>query len=211
MKKRFSLNKIIVFDLETTGLPDKAEIIEIGAIKYQKKGKKYKVLKMFSERIKPTYDYWSLEAERTHNIKKSYLKKCRTIDKVLPDFLEFLSKDYIVVGHRLAFDCTFIRKFCEILNLETPINTVLDTYTIAKNVLEINKYFAKLNFVKSYEFHLSDLIKYFNVTCTLSNAHRAYIDAMMTAEIFFKMKEGYSLKQLLPDTFDKIKFILQKR
>lgn len=205
-KSKVSINKIIVFDLETTGLPEVGEIIEIGAIKYQKKGQKYKVVDIFSERIKPLTDFWSPMAAATHNIKKEQLAKCRTIDKALPDFLKFLEKDYIIVGHRVGFDCVFVRKFCEQCNLPVPQNIVLDTFKIAIKVHEIDKKLAKLNFKKKYEVHLSDLMKYFNVAFTLGSKHRAYIDAMTTAEIFFRMKNGYKVSQLIPTTFDKIQF-----
>jgi DNA polymerase III epsilon subunit-like protein len=207
-KIRYSLNKIIVFDLETTGLPGQAEIIEIGAIKYNRIGKKNKIIQVFNERVKPQTEYWSEAAAQTHKIKKTQLKNCRTIEQVLPDFLKFLENKYIVVGHRLAFDCTFIRDFCKVCGLEIPVNPVLDTYKIAKKVLEIDKIIAKQKFKKFYNVHLKDLIKYFNVTCTLANNHRAYVDAMLTGELFYKMCQGFKISELLPETFDKIEFVL---
>ena len=206
--KKPSLNKIIVFDLETTGLPEVGEIIEIGAIKYCKKHgqKKYKILNIFSERIKPQTNFWSPMAAKTHNIKKEQLQNCRIIDQVLLDFLKFLEEDYVVVGHRVGFDCVFIRKFCEICKFPIPKNIVLDTYKIAINVYELDKKLAKLNFKDTYEVHLSDLMKHFRVTYTLGNKHRAYIDAYTTAQIFFKMKNGYKISELTPMAFDTIKF-----
>ena len=179
-----SLNKIIVFDLETTGLPGLGEIIEIGAIKYNKSGSKYKVVNMFSERIKPLSDFWSEAAAQTHKIKREKLLKCRTIDQVLPEFLSFLENDYIIVGHRLGFDCTFIRIFTEKLGLEVPKNIVLDTYKIAINVLNLDKKLAKKHLKSHYDLHLKDLVKFYNVSYTLGDNHRAYVDARVTGEIF---------------------------
>ncbi len=88
-----------------------------------------------------------------------------------------------------------------------PQNIVLDTYKIAVKVLEIDKILAKKNLKHHIDLHLKDLIKYFNVTYTLGNNHRAYVDALVTGEIFFKMKNGLRLKQLLPATFDTIQFV----
>jgi len=207
-KKTKSLDKIIVFDIETTGLPGKGEIIEIGAIKYNKSGVKYKVVGMFSKRIKPETDFWSEQAAATHKITKKQLQNCKTIKEILPEFLSFLEPDYVVLGHRVGFDCTFIREFCVKHGFETPKNILLDTYNIAINVLHIDKKLAKLNFKKKYDLHLSDLFKYYNIKLSLGSHHRAYVDALSTAEIFFKMKSGLRLSQLKPSTFDKMEFKL---
>lgn len=203
-----SLDKIIVFDIETTGLPGQGEIIEIGAIKYNKKGVKYKVVGMFSKRIKPETDFWSEQAAATHKITKKQLQNCKTIKEILPEFLIFLEPDYVVLGHRVGFDCTFIREFCIKHKFEIPKNILLDTYNIAINVLHIDKKLAKLNFKKKYDLHLSDLFKYYNIKLSLGSHHRAYVDALSTAEIFFKMKSGLRLSQLKPNSFDKIEFKL---
>ena len=210
-KKNWSLSKIIVFDTETTGLPGVGEIIEIGAIKYNKAGQKYKIVDIFNERIKPLTDFWSEQAAQTHQIKKEQLKNCRTIHQVLPDFLKFLDPEYIVAGHRIGFDCTFVRDFCKVVNLPFPKNPVLDTYKIAVKILEIDKILAKRNFKKNFDLHLKDLIKYYNVTYTLGNHHRAYVDALTTAEVFFKMKNGLKFSQMLPEYFDTLQYTLLKK
>lgn len=91
------------FDLETTGLyPEKDAIVEIGAIKFDKRGPvgRYSVL------VDPGFPM-PKEAGRINGISDAMLKGKPGLDEVLPDFLNFI-QDTILIAHNASFDVSFI-------------------------------------------------------------------------------------------------------
>lgn len=162
----------VVFDLETTGLSASNEkITEIGAVKI----KNCEIVERFSELINPQMRIPSKITELT-GITNDMVKDSRTIEEVLPDFLDFVG-DSMLVAHNSDFDTGFIREACKkqdiIYNLKA-----LDTVSISRVLLpELKRH--KLNVVAK---HLG--IK-------LDNHHRAVDDAEATANIFLKFIEMF--------------------
>ncbi len=157
----------VVFDIETTGLdPYKDKIIEIGAIKL--KGKN--IIETFSVFINPEMEIPEEITELT-NITNDMVKDAETIEKVLPEFLEFC-KDTTVVAHNAKFDVGFINQKARNEGLEfSP--SVIDTLHWGRILLPDQK-----------RFGLKNIANYFNIS--LENHHRAVDDAKATAEIFQK-------------------------
>ena len=97
----------IAFDFETTGLhPMSAEIIEIGAVKFDAKGK---VLGTFEQLIKPAGGIQP-EAEAVNGISAAMVANCPSLDEVLPRFLQFIGppQQNVLVAHNAAkFDIGF--------------------------------------------------------------------------------------------------------
>lgn len=160
----------VVFDIETTGFSSSYDkIIEIGAVKIQNG----LIIDSFSTFINPEVKIPYRITELT-GITNDMVNDAYTIDKVLPEFIEFINGS-VLVAHNANFDTSFIRKNCNRLNIKFSY-PVMDTIPLAKYLFpELNKY--KLNIVAK---HLG---------ISLENHHRAVDDAKATAEILLKCFE----------------------
>jgi len=160
----------VVFDIETTGLSkNKDKIIEIGAVKISKG----KITDRYSTFVNPQMPI-PYEIEQLTSISDSMVADAPTIDKVLPEFLEFC-KDCVLVAHNASFDTGFIIKNAKNLGLEREF-TYIDTVGLSRIMLpNLSKY------------RLNNVAKALDVS--LENHHRAVDDAGATAEIFVKLIE----------------------
>ncbi|MFZ7119779.1 MAG: PolC-type DNA polymerase III [Eubacteriaceae bacterium] len=158
----------IVFDLETTGLSSrKNEIIEIGAVKV----KNHQIIETFNAFVKPNKDIPIKITELT-GITNDMVKNEESIEKVLPEFIEFC-KDHILVAHNAKFDISFIENACNKLKIEKEF-TVIDTLSLSRNAIpNISRH------------NLKSLSKYYKIK--LDNHHRALDDALTTAKIFINL------------------------
>ena len=158
----------VVFDIETTGLnPYSDKIIEIGAIKV----KSNKIIDEFSVFINPQMPIPKEITELT-SITDEDVKDARTIDFVLPEFIEF-SKNCILVAHNANFDVGFITEKSKQLKIETNFSYI-DTIQWAKLTLPGQK-----------RFNLDALCKKFDIVN--EHHHRAINDAKVTSQIFRKL------------------------
>jgi DNA polymerase-3 subunit alpha (Gram-positive type) len=96
----------------------------------------------------------------------------RTIDQVLPEFLQFCEGCFLV-GHNVAFDIGFVRANAKRLGLPCHFTTA-DTLGMARAVLPGHA-----------KYTLDAVAKILNVS--LENHHRAVDDAECTAGIWMKM------------------------
>ncbi len=160
----------VVFDLETTGFsPLNNNIIEIGAVKVVNG----EIIDKFSTFVNPKEPI-PFRIEELTGINDSMVVDAPTIDKILPDFLEF-SKGCVMVAHNADFDMRFIIQNCERLGINEEF-TYLDTVALARILIPtISKY------------KLDNVAKALGVS--LENHHRAVDDAGCTAEIFVKFIE----------------------
>jgi DNA polymerase-3 subunit epsilon len=93
------------FDLETTGLdPQKDRIVEIGAVKFDRRG----LIARFSTLVNPGIPM-PPEAERVNNITSKMLADKPPLDEVLPDFLTFI-RDTVLTAYNAPFDCGFVNE-----------------------------------------------------------------------------------------------------
>ncbi len=176
----FKEDKFCVFDIETTGLSAKdCEITEIGAVIYQNG----EILDKFQTFVNPLVPISETISNLT-GITDDMVKDAPTIDKILPEFLEF-SKDCIYVAHNATFDIGFIANKAERLGIQFNPSYV-DTVGVSRYVNpDLKKH--TLDSVGKY-FDLGDF-----------NHHRAYDDAFMLAKIFEKLcdkLEGEGIKTL---------------
>ena len=120
----------VVFDLETTGLsPVNDRIIEIGAIKIKDK----KVVGNFSTFVNPKIPI-PFNIEQLTSINDQMVENARTIEEVLPEFLEFC-QGAVMVAHNAGFDVGFIKEKAKtILNVDFDV-TVVDTVALSRAVL----------------------------------------------------------------------------
>lgn len=160
----------VIFDIETTSLTSiNNHIIEIGAVKYNKglqTGTFNELIDIGEELRQNTTDITGITDED--------LAGKRSEKDVLKDFVDFVG-DAILVGHNIEFDINFLNsRLKDLLGIELT-NTYIDTVKIARK------------YIKSNSYTLDKLAK----TLKLSkfNHHRAFDDAMVTAELLFYLLE----------------------
>lgn len=162
------VDSYVVFDLETTGLSVKNDMItEIGAIKI----KDGEVVDTFSQLINPERRIPEFIVNLT-GITDAMVRDKPTIDEVVGPFKEFIEGS-ILVAHNASFDLGFIREKFKKSNLEV-INPVIDTLELSRAVFPDLK-----------NHKLGNIAKHLKVN--LENAHRAVDDAKATSEIFIKI------------------------
>ncbi|MGN0160352.1 MAG: PolC-type DNA polymerase III [Lachnospiraceae bacterium] len=160
----------VVFDIETTGFSAEADrIIEIGAVKVENG----EIVDRYSTFINPEIPI-PFRIEQLTHINDNMVINERTIDVVLPEFLEFVG-DAVLVAHNAEFDTSFIKNKASKLGI-TVTNTIVDTVPLARTLIpNLNKY------------TLDAVAKAMNVK--LESHHRAVDDAGCTADFFVKFIE----------------------
>ena len=180
----------VVFDIETTGLsPIKDMITEIGAIKIENGT----IVDKYNQLINPERSIPDKIVEIT-GITDEMVRDMPTIEKVLPDFKNFVG-DSVLVAHNATFDTGFLREQYY-KNGETLDSPILDT-------LELTR--ALFPNLKSHK--LNRVAKHLNVS--LINHHRAVDDARATAEIFLKCMN--ILSENKADNFDQINNLTDRK
>ena len=159
-----------VIDLETSGLePRYDKIIEVAALRIRSNC----IVDTFNSLINPECEICEYITYLT-GITNEMLENAPTIDRVLPDFLNFLSDD-IIIGHNVNFDINFIYDNCENVLNKSFKNDFVDTMRLSRKLLP------------GLEHHrLSDVAENFNLS--LENAHRALDDCMTTFQCFLNLR-----------------------
>lgn len=158
----------VAFDIETTGFgPVSDKIIEIGAVKIAEG----KIVDEFSAMINPEIPIPYRIVELT-GITDDMVKDAPLIDKVLPEFLDFVEGSALI-AHNASFDVGFITQKAKELG-RTVKTTVVDTVSFARVMLPtLGKY--KLNIVAN------------ELNVSLENHHRAVDDAKACGDIFIEL------------------------
>ncbi|MDO4975902.1 MAG: PolC-type DNA polymerase III [Eubacteriales bacterium] len=160
----------VVFDIETTGFSEVYdEIIEIGAVKLMDG----EVKDRYSVFINPNRPIPAKIVELT-SITDEMVADARSIDEVLPEFLEFCEGSCLV-AHNAEFDVGFLEEKAHKLGYETDF-TVLDTLQMARLLLKDMSKFA-----------LNTVCKHLGIK--QEHHHRAVDDARVTAEVFQRFIE----------------------
>ncbi|WP_270323660.1 PolC-type DNA polymerase III [Lactococcus petauri] len=128
----------VVFDFETTGFsPQKNEIIQIGAVKYDQS---HQEIARFNQLIKPMRSYLPTKISELTGIWPASLLGQPVLAEVLPDFIAF-SRDSLMVAHNAPFDVSFLYQAivdCEIG--DAPHFQVYDTLSEAKKLVQMPNY-----------------------------------------------------------------------
>jgi len=106
MASRLLPETVVAIDLGTTGINAYSDhIIEIGAVVWHDG----EIVNRFSELVDPEI---SLPATvvRLTGITPAMLKGTRTIEEVIPDFLDFLPEHSVGLAHNASFDASFLRR-----------------------------------------------------------------------------------------------------
>ena len=164
-KTKKMVNDYVVFDLETTGLDYHTnKIIEIGALKYANNEliDKYNIL------INPQ-EHISSRITKITGIDDEMVKDCKTIDEVLPDFIQWI-ENYTLIAHNGSFDLGFIEAKIKELELEMINNKNIDTLYLSRNYI-----------TGTENYKLETLKEHFNLDY---NSHRALEDCYVTNYIY---------------------------
>lgn len=163
----------VVFDLETTAIDHKQEIIEVSAIKIHNK----EIIDTFSYLIKPPSLISHISTSIT-GITNHMVADCPSIRQILPQFIDFIDS-HILVGHNIAsYDLPIISDLCEKSNLQIE-NSYVDTLHIAREcILDMPNY------------KLTTLCSYFDIDTTY--AHRSLHDCFMTHSCLHKLKDIFT-------------------
>lgn len=157
---------MIALDLETTGLDVRQDkIIEIGMIRFDG----VKVLDTYQTFINPDRPIPAAVSQLTH-ITNPMVGDAPHILDVLDEVTEFVGSDAIV-GHNIAFDLGFIRRY-KILTK----NKSTDTYELASVLLP-----------RAGRYRLSALAEQFGIDA--EGKHRAVADCTMTMKLYNKLIE----------------------
>jgi len=179
-KQKDLTNTFVCFDIESTGLnPQQDKVIEIGAVKVRDG----KVVGHFSELINPKIKL-PLFISNLTGIDDEMLENADTEVKVIKRFLEF-AEDYVVIGHKVKFDFSFIKTAAEKERLSFEKNGI--------DTLEISRKLHQNLDSRSLE----SMCRYYKINN--NNAHRAYDDAKATALLYVELCNNFFNKD--PDTF----------
>jgi DNA polymerase-3 subunit epsilon len=173
------------FDTETTGLdPKKDRIVEIGAVKFDRRGPacRYSVL------VNPGIPMpWA--AGRVNNITDAMLAGKPPLEKVLPDFLRLIDNT-IILAHNTPFDCGFINeKLSELYRAENSA-VWIPPFPALPNPSADTLVLSRLAFPGRDRYALQELAG--DLGLTLAKAHRADDDAFLCMELFIRCFDCYN-------------------
>lgn len=160
-----------VIDIETTGLPQDSEIIEIAAVRVRDD----LIVDEFETLINPSITI-SQEITGITGITNEMVSDSPSFENVLNGFLSFIGDD-VLVGHNID---NFDMKIISLKALRT-CGVVIDNNTV--DTMKLSRKMLSLNHHK-----LSDLCRYYGVKN--ENAHRAMSDVIATYECYQHLKNG---------------------
>ncbi len=169
------ITKYILIDIETTGLSFyKDEIVELSAIKVIDN----KIDTTFSHLVKPLYEI-PYYVTKVHGITNAMVKDEKSIEQILPDFLEFI-EDSILIAHNANFDLSFLQRDI-LLNFNKKFTPkYIDTVLLARKVLNLPHY------------NLKTIAQHYNIdTC---GNHRGLKDCMILYECFERLNKHNKTK-----------------
>lgn len=171
----------MVFDLETTGLsPERDGIVEIGAVRvvngHIEEDLKYETLvKPTNANGEPMLIPW--HAQRVHGISNEMVRHAPTIDRVLPEFLDFIG-DWAVVAHNIGFDGGFMRANAKRLGLHWKPAAELCTVQLSRRA-----------FPRERAHNLTVLAERLGLHFAPGGRHRSFGDVQVTAQAYIRLME----------------------
>ena len=170
------------FDLETTRLDLKAEIIEIGAIRVEPK--EFRVLNELELKIKPErISEADPEGLAISGYSDDDWMEAVALEHGVKTFLEF-AEGTVLVANNLPFDWMWLQKAVEDLNLQpTYFFKGLDIFSLAWLKFKTEPRTEPL----AANLSLKQLATYFNVD--MGKHHRALDDARTAYSVFLKLLE----------------------
>ncbi len=166
------------FDLETTRLDLKAEIVELGAIRIE--SREFRPLRELELKIKPIRVHEAdPEGLAVSGYNEDDWREAVSLEQGIKTFLEF-ADGTILVANNLPFDWMWLQKAVEDLGLQpTYFFKGLDIFSLAWFKLRDREEVINLS--------LKQLATHFNIE--MGRQHRALDDAKTAYQIFLKLLE----------------------
>lgn len=159
------INSYIALDLETTGLnPKYSRILEVGAAKVTDG----KITDTYSTIVNAKV-MLSEDIVKLTGITGEMMSQGRNIEEVITELVEFC-EDYILLGHNIIFDYSFVKK--------AAVNNKLVFEKEAVDTLKLARRFLPEFPKKTLEY----LTNHYNIKH--ENKHRAYDDAIASSELY---------------------------
>ena len=169
--------RFTAIDIETTGLgPEKARIIEIGAVKYVD-GKQTEV---FSTLINPQIAGIPERITELTGINDEMVKDAPAEAEAMGSLFRFLEGEEVLLGHNIPFDFSFLKVAASRLGADFSFRGI-DTLAIARVCCP-----------ELPSKTLAALCEAYGITN--KHAHRAYEDACAAAELYQRLWEQFGEK-----------------
>lgn len=184
-------DRYCVVDIETTGLkPEYAEIIELGAVMYERGRETARFSRLIKPHIRqPEGAYVSSFIENLTGINDEMLKNAPYIEEVLPEFEEFLGGT-VIMGYNVSFDVNFIYDNF-VKHLGKPLkNDFVDVLRLVRKVCRDMPRHSLANMTAYYGIEHKD-------------AHRAVADCIATHECYLNLKKDIVKEYGDPEVFKK--------
>jgi DNA polymerase-3 subunit epsilon len=180
------MNRIICFDLETTGFEYARgdRIVEIGAVELI--GGKI-TGNSFHEYINPDGKIIPPESYKVHKLSNDILKDKPKFSAVAKKLLDFIGESMVVAHNGFDFDFPFINYELRQQGLpEIPRERQMDSIVIARH-----KVFGPK------EYTLDALARWFGISLTArADAHGALIDAEILAKIYLELESAAPVRNI---------------
>ncbi len=177
----------VVIDTETTGLNYKAgdRIIEVGCVELRNHVPTGKTLQFYCRPDKNL----SEGAKAIVGLSDSFLNKQKTFKENHLLFLNFIKDDTLII-HNSEFDLGFINNELVKIGLKPLNNTVVDTVSLAREVL--NTRIANLDYLcRRFDIDLSD-----------RSFHGALLDSQLLASVYLELRGGKQFSMKLDSALD---------
>jgi len=173
MDKHLNEVEFSIFDTETTGLYPEAgdRIIEIAAIRFKADSS----LDVFESLVNPQRPLCD-SSQKINNITSKMLENAPPIEKVLPDFFNFVKGSYLC-AYNASFDFSFLKNESKLINYIFPEDL------IAVDILKM----AKILLPNLAGYSLQNVAN--NLGIPTFSLHRALADVKVSLEVFKKLKE----------------------
>ena len=170
------MEKLIAFDIETTGLyPEQGDrILEIGAVPIvdnqvsQESG--FEMLINPGTHIPP-------EISLINGITDDMVEDAPPLETALPPFLEYIG-ELPLIAHNASFDMGFISYYMKRLDLSPLKNPIIDTLELSHRA-----------FPQAETHNLDALLKRLNIRYSRMQRHRSIGDAYLTALAYIRLRD----------------------
>jgi DNA polymerase-3 subunit epsilon len=169
------MNRLVVFDLETTGLyPEKGDmILEIAGVSVV--DDLIETGASFHTYVNPGRQI-PKEATRINNITDEMVQNAPPIGDVLPRFFRYI-QDSPLVAHNACFDVGFIDYFSSFFGFSRIRNRIIDTLALSREIFPLSPY-----------HNLDAVLERLEIPFQKDTRHGALEDARLTALAFIAMK-----------------------
>ncbi len=172
LREALSLGRLIIFDVEATGLDTaRDEILELAGMKLDAFG----VVETFHRYLRPSRPVGS--SEEVHGLSDAFLLEVgENPEQVIQDFMDF-SKDCIWMGHNVGYDRAIVESHVERMGISGDLPYSYDTLDMSR------RFFPNLG-----RYTLSNLYEVFDIQ--VKPTHRAIDDVGATVELFRRLWEA---------------------